>query len=92
MVSAADVRAQLAAHRDDLPFPDAVVGWDVKVGQDATGDAAVWVWVVLRDDYMAQAWPMPVRDKTRDLVRELVTRVIDPADVQVYVRFQSESE
>ncbi len=92
MVGHAAIREQLAAHRDELPFPAAIAGWDVKVGRDATGDAAVWVWIVLHDDLVSQVWPLQTRDEMRDQVRDLVTHAAAPIEVQVYVRFRSESE
>lgn len=52
----------------------------------------MWVWVVLRDKFVAQVWPLQTRDKVRERVREIVRNAAAPTEVQVYVRFRSESE
>lgn len=92
MLAPTTIHDQLARHSGDLPFPAAIAGWDVKVGRDATGDEAVWVWVVLRDEFVDQIWPLQTRDEVRDRVREIVRNAAAPTEVQVYVRFRSESE
>jgi hypothetical protein len=86
------IRDQLAQHRDQLPFPAAIAGWDVEVGRDATGDDAVWVWVVLHDELVDKVWPIQTRDELRERVRGIVRSAAAPTEVQVYVRFRSESE
>jgi hypothetical protein len=92
MVEQATIRSNLNAHRDEMPFPAAIAGWDIQVGRDATGDDAVWVWVVLHDDLVDQVWPLQTRDELREAVRQLVVDASRPTEVQVYVRFRSESE
>ena len=92
MIEQATIRSNLNAHRDEMPFPAAIAGWDIQVGRDSTGDDAVWVWVVLHDDLVDQVWPLQTRDELRQRVRQLVVDASRPSDVQVYVRFRSESE
>ncbi|MFH1469628.1 MAG: hypothetical protein ABIO70_34905 [Pseudomonadota bacterium] len=91
MVGHTTIRDSLAEHRHEFPFPAAIAGWDVKVGRDSTGDDAVWVWVVLHDNLVDQVWPLDIRDELRERVREIVLGAA-PTDVQVYVRFRSQSE
>ncbi|MBX3183267.1 MAG: hypothetical protein KIT72_04130 [Polyangiaceae bacterium] len=90
MITESTVREQLARHRDELPVPAAVVDWVVEVGRDATGDDAVWVWAILQDDLFDQA--VQRRLELRDQIREVVSHAAAPAEVQVYIRFRSESE
>lgn len=92
MIANSTIREQLFQHRAEFPFPAAIAGWDVKVGRDSTGDDAVWVWVVLHDDLVEQVWPLQTRDELRDRVREIVRSAAAPTEIQVYVRFRSESE
>lgn len=92
MIGPTAIQDQLAAHRVDLPSADAVAGWTVEVGRDATGDEAIWVWVVLHDELVDQVWPLQTRDEIREWVRDLVRRAAAPVEVQVYVRFRLESE
>lgn len=92
MIANATIREHLTQHRDEFRFPEAIAGWDVKVGSDSTGDDVVWVWVVLHDDLVDQVWPLETRDELRDRVREIVRNAAAPTEVQVYVRFRSESE
>ena len=92
MIANTTIHEQLVQRRGEFPFPAAIAGWDVKVGRDATGDDAVWVWVVLHDDLVDQVWPLQTRDELRDRVREIVRNAAVPTEVQVYVRFRSESE
>jgi hypothetical protein len=92
MLAPTTIHEHLSLHRLELPFPAAIAGWDVKVGRDATGDDAVWVWVVLHDELVDQVWPMKTRDEVRDRVREIVRDAAAPTEVQIYVRFRSESE
>ncbi len=92
MVEQAAIRESLNTHRDGLPFPAAIAGWDIQVGRDATGDDAVWVWVVLHDNLVDQVWPLQTRNELREKVRCLVRTAAGPTEVQVYVRFRSETE
>lgn len=92
MVMDSKVHDELVRHRPDFPVPAAIAGWDVEVGPDATGDDAVWVWVILRDDLIDQVWPMQTRDAMRQRIHQLVRAVAAPGDVQVYVRFRTETE
>lgn len=92
MLQQATIRDSLDSHRERMPFPAAIAGWDIQVGRDATGDDAVWVWVVLHDDLVDQVWPLQTRNELRERVRGLVRDAAAPAEVQVYVRFRSETE
>ncbi len=92
MIGSPAIREQLSANRESLPSRHAIAGWDVEVGHDWVGDDAVWVWIVLRDDLIDQVWPMPIRDALREGVRDIVQRAAGSDDVQVYIRFRSESE
>ncbi|MBZ0252895.1 MAG: hypothetical protein K8I02_06095 [Candidatus Methylomirabilis sp.] len=69
-------------------LPAAVESWQVEVGPDATGDDAVWVWVVLRDENQGS----DARAALRDRVRSEVERVETPKPKWVYVRFRGASE
>lgn len=69
-------------------FPVAVKKWRVEIGEDSTGNEAVWVWVTLKDEDLAQA----PRDRVRELVRNAVHRSIDRDEPWVYVRFRGASE
>jgi len=35
---------------ESVQFPEFVLSWDFELGEDSTGDPAVWVWVIVRDD------------------------------------------
>lgn len=90
MIANSAIRDQLSKRREE--FPSAIAGWDVRVGRDSTGDDAVWVWIVLRDELVEEMWPFQTRDELRRRVREIVRNAAEPKEVQVYVRFRSESE
>lgn len=92
MTRTENIRKALGASKDPDVRLDFVAGWDVEIGTDATGDDAVWVWVVLRDDRIEEAWVESNRDALRDHVRSTVRRVVAAQPFQVYVRFRSESE
>lgn len=92
MLRSSTIHDGLSAIRHEVPVHDAIADLDVEVGHDWTGDDAVWIWVVFRDDHMAHAWSTENRDALRDRIRDLVRAVARPAEVQVYVRFRSETE
>lgn len=92
MIAASSIRDELSGHQVENDWPELVEAWDVEVGYDATGDPAVWVWVVLRDDAMTKALPAQTRDALQERVREVVHRAVASTDVMVYVRFRSVTE
>lgn len=92
MISNTSIQESLTSQRDGLPSHAAIAGWVVETGRDATGDDAVWVWVVLHDELIQKVWPLQTRNELREKVRELVQSAASPTEVQVYVRFRSETE
>lgn len=70
------------------PKPSHVTAWKVESGPDATGEFAVWVWVILDDPSVKES----VRDRLRLLVRKTVYSSKGHPPQHVYVRFRSESE
>jgi len=74
-------------HLEDLPAE--VTEWRVGVGEDASGDAAIWVWATLADSR--------VETETRQAIRERVRRVAQDAaafspEPWVYVRVLARAE
>jgi hypothetical protein len=69
-----------------LPAP--VQDWRVEVGEDSTGQEAVWVWVTLKDEDLD--WD--TRTRVRALVRDAVHRKLGKQEPWVYVRFRGASE
>ncbi len=90
MIAESTVRELLAEHRNELPVPASIIDWIVEVGHDATGDDAVWVWVILQDDLFNQ--PVDWQDNLRDRIEEIVSHAASPTQVQVYIRYRAESE
>lgn len=75
----------LEAHK-----PAGVQRYVVRVGEDATGDPAVWVWVILEGP-----WPgYDEREKLLQALREQVGQVWQPGAEPplVYVYFRSADE
>lgn len=59
--------------------------WKVEVGEDSSGEPAVWVWVQLEDPEPDVGWE--TRDKLRKRVWDVVRQTIDgPTKPWVYVR------
>lgn len=71
---------------DDLPL--SVHAYRAEVGEDWTGDPAVWVWVVLDEDDT----PFDLRQVVRERVRDFVTHLEGYAADWVFVRFGAASE
>ena len=45
-----------------VKFPKEVLTWDFEIGQDSTGDPAVWIWMVVIDSVAGdpeQIVPLP---------------------------------
>lgn len=76
------------ALRDLAGLPASVQAWDVEVGADATGDEAIWVWVILRDEDLKRQ----TRERFRDLVRNAIRQRTSDSHPWVYVRFRGTSE
>ena len=72
--------------RPDLPKPLRAV--HVELDTDWSGDAAVWVWVILDDDDLDRE----TRHEYRSIVRETVADTLAGARRFVYVRFRGVSE
>jgi hypothetical protein len=72
-------------HLKGLPYP--VDAWKVEQGEDATGDPAIWVWVVLNRD---ETDPEP-RAVIRKAVRSALSSGAE-GEHTVYVRFRTRSE
>ncbi len=72
----------------DPEFAKAVSRWEVSVGEDSTGDPAIFVTVVFRDTAIHDAWKS--RISYRD---ELFETLIDTyPDYYPFVGFSAESE
>jgi hypothetical protein len=69
-------------------LPAAVESWQVETGPDATGDEAVWVWVMLRDEDVDPQ----TRARVRDRVRAAIRARVGAKQPWVYVRFRGSSE
>lgn len=68
-----------------LPAP--VRSWKVEIGEDATGENAVWVWAVLDDADLTRE----VRNQISERIEGAVYRLVPNASF-VYVRFRAVSE
>lgn len=71
----------------DLNLPG-VASWYVETGPDATGDAAVWVWLILQNEGVDRT----MRSQLRDRVRQAVREVTDVSQPWTYVRFRTVAE
>ena len=69
---------------EDLPVP--VHSWDVMEGEDATSDAAIWVWITLDNADTSPSERAEIRRRVRDAVHASTD------DSWVYVRFRDEVE
>lgn len=68
-------------------LPTDVQSWQVELGEDATGDPAVWVWAILPD------WADPeTLSRLRGRIRDAVMQQMGERIRWVYVRFRSASE
>lgn len=73
------------------PLPDFVLGIDYTLDDDWSGDPAVWVWVIIRDDID------PESDEFQDFADQLRRRAWEALSVMgsdriPYVRFRPESD
>ena len=69
----------------DLPAP--VQSWRIEIGEDASGDMAVWVWAVVDDAKLTRN----VTSGLRSLIFHKVSDAV-PNAKWVYVRFRATSE
>lgn len=82
-MTADDLKAKLR-NLNNLPLP--IVDWQVKIGLDATGEEAVWVWAILEDD-------IEVDKKARWELWEIIQKKITTEKINwVYLRFRGISE
>jgi hypothetical protein len=70
-ISPEELSQELA--RIDDPAASAVAEWQVRVDNDWSGDPAIHVVIVLRDERVRDVWPgrESLRTKARDLLRQL---------------------
>lgn len=71
-----------------LPQKAAIADWQIQTGRDSTGDPAVWVFVVVRDDLLRlfqETWTA-MRQQISDAVAE------EAPDAFTCIRMQLESE
>jgi Cu/Ag efflux pump CusA len=74
-------------------LPAEVQSWIVETGPDSTGDDAVWVWAILRDEDVEQpATRTNIREKVWEEVRKASSKSIDDSAPWVYVHFRGASE
>ncbi len=76
-----------AALRDLPELPTPVSWWHVETGIDSTGDPAVWVWAMLKDDEVE----FVKRSRLRSMIRDVIDEMTDSM-MLVYVRFRGASE
>jgi hypothetical protein len=63
-----DEEKQIRQALNRVRYPDFVVTWYFELGEDWTGDPAIWIYVIVEDD-------APDRDGFRSAVRELRERI-----------------
>lgn len=71
-------------------LPSYVESWDLRADTDSTGDPAVYVWLIVRDEEAkSPAFPQHARE-----LREIVFRLISEATPErwPYVTFRSRSD
>jgi hypothetical protein len=59
-----------------------------KIGTDSTGDPAIWIWIILKDTALAEAWPR------REDLRLWAEKAVRAAGIEhwVYIAFRTETE
>lgn len=70
-------------------FPDYVRDFAVRVGEDSTGDPAIWLWVIVDDRVAGRELTTKVPE-VRELVRKTLAR--EGVDKYFYLMFRTESE
>lgn len=90
------VKLALDTARGKFPPKPRVVELRHRIGQDATGESAVWVWVVLADDTpktMPHSSFAPIAEQIRAAIAEaLKSGTQFQIDLVPYVRFRLKSE
>jgi hypothetical protein len=71
-------------------FPDFVAGFHHELGEDSSGEPAVWVWVVVNDDAAGEQ----DFDARAAIVRDRIQQAVLQADVKrwAYVSFRAAAE
>jgi hypothetical protein len=91
----ADPEALILGHSIDRQLPDAlrsaVAELRFETGPDSTGDPALWIWVILKDEATATDDLLLAHART---IREAIERIVFDLHIErwPYVRFRSESE
>jgi len=73
-------------------LPLEVPEWKVETGEDWTGDAAVWVWAILKDEDFEADVDREKRRALGEAVRDAVVQEGGDEPPLAYVRFRSVSE
>lgn len=81
--------ARIAAELHKLNRPGWVRAISTETGLDATGDAAVWIFVVVDETPLDRLWPAWLT--FRETLREAVERA-SSSDVITYIRMRDEVE
>jgi hypothetical protein len=71
------------------PFPEYVQDFAVRIGRDSTGDPAVWIWVIIRDEVGGKGFFKRVPEVEQRIEAALRRAHID---LWPYIRFRTESE
>lgn len=80
-------RAKIATELKKLQRPDFVLDMRVSYGQDATGDDAAWVWVIVEKDSVSRPG---AKQQLRELREQIRAVALDTApDVWTYIRVDS---
>lgn len=80
-------RAQIQAELKKLKRPEFVQDLRVSTGQDASGDEALWIWLIVDPDSVSEAGAM---NALQDLRNQLRARVSELApDVWPYIRLDN---
>lgn len=69
-------------------FPAEIQGLEIEIGDDFAGDPAVWIWVVLRDEDFVRETRSTIRERLKQLIRDLSPT----GDLWAYVSFRTASE
>jgi hypothetical protein len=75
---------------EGVDFPPGVVAWDFEIGNDSTGDPAVWIWIFVDEDVVRRKKVDDVMEPTRKRIRD----ALDAAGIQrwPYVRVRTPAE
>lgn len=90
MLNAEEIRALLKGIEGDLPAP--VSEWLVELGEDWTGDPAVWVWVVLADKDFRPETTSAIRDLVWETLRNALGLGVAREAPWPFIRFRSAEE